>query len=140
MINIEYIVSLYYIITTKRKFDYKGGVESKKNLVVPVNTPIKMILTSRDYLHSFYIPDFRTKMDIIPNRYMVTWFEATSVGEYDLLCAEYCGTGHYAMRGRLLVDEEKEYLAWLDEQMTFEEMLAKNGSLELLTISSNNNE
>ena len=63
--------------------DTKSGVKTTKNLVVPVNTPVKVILTSDNYLHSFYVPDFRVKMDVIPNRYMVTWFEATNVGEYD---------------------------------------------------------
>ena len=102
--------------TWRWEFEYKGGVISKKNLVVPVNTPIKMILTSEDYIHSFYIPDFRTKMDIIPNRYTVTWFEANKVGEYDLFCAEYCGTGHSNMLGRVKVLSQSDYENWLTKK------------------------
>ena len=98
------------------EFEYQEGVKSKKNLVVPVNTPVKIILTSKDFLHSFYVPDFRTKMDAIPNRYTVTWFEATQLGEYDLLCTEYCGTGHSKMLGKVIVLSQSNYDDWIAEE------------------------
>ena len=113
---------------------------SGDDIHILIDRPTKILLRSIDVLHNFYVPQFRAKMDMVPGSVTYYWFTPTRTGNFEILCAEYCGTGHYAMRGRLLVDNEKEYLAWLDEQMTFEEMLAKNGSLELLTIASNNNE
>ena len=65
-------------------------------------------------------------MDMVPGSITYYWFTPTRTGNFEILCAEYCGTGHYAMRGRLQVDNQLEYQAWLDEQVTFSEMLAKN--------------
>ena len=101
-----------------------------------IDRPTKVLLRSIDVLHNFYVPQFRAKMDMVPGSVTYYWFTPTRTGEFEILCAEYCGTGHYAMRGRLMVDEEADYLAWLDEQITFEEMLAKNGNIELLKLAS----
>ena len=103
-----------------------------------INRPTKILLRSLDVIHNFYVPQFRAKMDMVPGSVTYYWFTPTRVGNFEVLCAEYCGTGHYAMRGRLIVDKEKDYLAWLGEQMTFEEMLAKNGNSNSLKLVYNN--
>lgn len=77
-------------------FTHANGVEDS-DLHVPVNTPVRLVMTSKDVLHSFYVPAFRTKQDIIPRRYTYVWFEATKPGTYRLNCAEYCGTNHSQM-------------------------------------------
>ena len=76
-------------------------------------------------LHNFYVPQFRGKMDMVPGIITYYWLTPTRVGDFEVLCAEYCGTGHYAMRGRVIVDEEKDYKKWEAKQITFEKMLAK---------------
>ena len=103
-----------------------------------INRPTKILLRSLDVIHNFYVPQFRAKMDMVPGSVTYYWFTPTRVGNFEVLCAEYCGTGHYAMRGRLIVDKEKDYLAWLSEQVTFEKMLAKNGNSNSLKLVYNN--
>lgn len=96
------------------QFDYPEGALSVNNLVVPVNKPVKLLLSSRDVIHSFFVPNFRIKMDVLPNRYTHAWFEATYIGEFNLFCTEYCGKGHSEMIGKVTVLSEEDYLAWLD--------------------------
>lgn len=95
-------------------FVYPNGSNSLNELVVPVGKPVKLLMSSRDVIHSFFVPDFRIKMDVLPNRYTVTWFEATDPGIYNLFCTEYCGKGHSEMLGKVKVLPEREYLAWLE--------------------------
>lgn len=95
-------------------FAYGGGASSVNELVVPVGQPVKLLMSSRDVIHSFFIPNFRMKMDVLPNRYTITWFEATRTGEFDLFCTEYCGQGHSEMIGRVKVLGEREFTEWLD--------------------------
>ncbi len=104
-------------------FDYPEGAGSINELVVPVNTPIRLLLSSTDVIHSFFIPDFRVKMDVLPNRYTTTWFEATGTGVFDLQCAEYCGKGHSEMLAKVKVVEPSEYAAWLEQATTFDESI-----------------
>ena len=85
---------------------------------------IKLNLRSIDVLHNFYVPQFRAKMDMVPGMITTYWFTPIRTGEFEILCAEYCGTSHYAMRGWVSVDEEADYKEWLSEQTTFGEMLA----------------
>jgi cytochrome c oxidase subunit 2 len=96
------------------QFDYDNGASSTNDLVVPVSKPVELLLSSQDVIHSFYVPNFRIKMDVLPNRYTVTWFEAPHEGEYDLFCAEFCGTGHSKMIGKVKVLSEREYNEWLE--------------------------
>lgn len=96
-------------------FDYANGASSPGELVVPVNTPIKTLISSKDVIHSMYVPAFRIKMDALPNRYTVTWFEATKIGEYPLYCTEFCGTQHSGMRAKVRVVSKEDYLAWVDQ-------------------------
>lgn len=96
-------------------FDYSDGVTTINELIVPNNKPIKLLMSSRDVIHSFFVPEFRLKMDVLPNRYTVTWFEAPRQGTYNVFCAEFCGKGHSAMIGSVKVVGQAEYVAWLEE-------------------------
>ncbi|UCC81146.1 MAG: cytochrome c oxidase subunit II [Candidatus Zixiibacteriota bacterium] len=95
-------------------FDYPDGVNTVNELVVPLGKPVKLLMSSRDVIHSFYVPAFRIKMDVLPNRYTLTWFEATAIGSYDIMCAEFCGDRHSEMLGRVRVVSEREYKEWLE--------------------------
>jgi cytochrome c oxidase subunit 2 len=75
--------------------------------------PIKLTMATEDVIHSFYIPAFRVKKDVVPGRYTTMWFQATKPGEYHLFCAEYCGTKHSLMKGRVVVMEPVDYQNWL---------------------------
>ncbi len=96
-------------------FDYPNGAVTTNNLTIPVNQPVKLLLSSKDVLHSFYVPNFRTKMDVLPNRYSITWFEATHTGEFDLFCTEFCGKGHSEMIGKVKVVSAEDYQKFLEE-------------------------
>ncbi|MDH4155807.1 MAG: cytochrome c oxidase subunit II [candidate division Zixibacteria bacterium] len=95
-------------------FDYPEGANTLNELVVPAGKPVKLLMSSRDVIHSFFVPDFRIKMDVLPNRYTVTWFEAPEIGEHNLFCTEFCGKGHSEMIGRVRVVSEREYAEWLE--------------------------
>ena len=95
-------------------FTYPNG-HVDENLHVPVDTPIGLTMTSEDVIHSFFVPDFRLKRDIVPGRYNKAWFRATSPGEHALLCAEYCGTGHSDMGAMIIVHPSGEFEKWLAE-------------------------
>ena len=97
------------------------------DLHLQINKPVKFLLRSLDVLHNFYVPQFRGKMDMVPGLVTFYWLTPIRTGDFEVLCAEYCGTGHYAMRGRVFVDEEKKYNQWLAQQITFKQMLAQNG-------------
>ena len=94
------------------------------------NIPVKILLRSVDVLHNWYVPQFRAKMDAVPGVVTFYWFEPNKVGEYEVLCAEYCGIGHYAMRGSVLVKDEQDYKNWIQEQETFSELVAKQKKIE----------
>src|SRR5512144_2550096 len=95
------------------KIQHPTGQREINELHVPVGRAVKLVLTSEDVIHSFYVPAFRIKRDAIPGRYSEAWFRATKPGTYHLLCAEYCGTEHARMRGRIVVMEPQAYQAWL---------------------------
>ena len=107
------------------------------DLHILLDQSVKMNLRSIDVLHDFYIPQFRAKMDMVPGVVTYYWFTPIRTGDFEILCMEYCGTGHYAMRGRVLVDEQKDYEEWLSEQMTFEEMMASIDKTDLIQIALN---
>jgi cytochrome c oxidase subunit 2 len=98
------------------KLQHPDGQREINELHVPVGRPVKLILTSEDVIHSFFIPDFRTKQDAVPGRYTFNWFQATKAGRYRLYCAEYCGTDHSKMIGWVVVQEESEYQQWLSSR------------------------
>jgi len=95
------------------KIQHPQGRSEINELHVPIGRPIVLRMISEDVIHSFYIPAFRVKMDVLPERYSTLWFEATQPGTYYLFCAEYCGTGHAAMSGRVYAMQPAEYAQWL---------------------------
>jgi len=95
------------------KFQHGGGQREINELHVPVGSRVKLMMTTEDVIHSFFVPAFRIKADVVPGRYTTTWFEATKTGRYYLFCAEYCGTNHSGMGGYVVVMEPTEYQAWL---------------------------
>ena len=92
---------------------------------IPLGKPIKVLTRAIDVLHDFYVPEFRAKMDMVPGMITYFWFTPIRVGTFDILCFELCGIGHYAMRGNVVVEEESAYQAWLKEQPTFAQTMAK---------------
>ena len=103
-------------------------------LHLKTNRPVQILLRSVDVLHNFYVPQFRAKMDAIPGIISYYWFEPNKVGEYEVLCAEYCGVGHYGMRAKVVVENEQNYENWLEEQETFSNLIAKQKKIEFDTI------
>jgi cytochrome c oxidase subunit 2 len=95
------------------KFAYPDGPSSIGVLRVPAHRPVRLLLTSRDVIHSFYVPSFRIKQDALPGRYTQIWFEATQTGRFQVLCAEYCGTDHSNMWGEVVVVRPEEFDAWM---------------------------
>lgn len=96
------------------EFRYPGGGSTMNEVFVPVDRPVRFIMRSDDVLHSLFIPDFRIKMDVLPNRYTSTWFQATETGSSILYCSEYCGTGHSDMLAMVHVLSEEDFREWLE--------------------------
>jgi cytochrome c oxidase subunit II len=110
------------------KFAYPDGRSSAAELVVPIGKPVRLLLTSQDVIHSFFVPAFRLKRDVLPGRYTSAWFEATKAGDYPLACAEYCGLAHSLMRARVRVLAPDEFERWLDgETLDPAESMAERG-------------
>ena len=95
------------------RFQHMNGRAEINELHVPKGRPVKITFTSEDVLHDIYIPAFRVKADAIPGRYSEIWFEPSQIGDFHLFCAEYCGTKHSGMIGRVVVMEPRDYQAWL---------------------------
>ncbi len=95
------------------KLQHENGRREINELHVPVGQVVKLILASQDVIHSFYIPAFRIKQDVVPGRFTTEWFKATKPGIYHIFCAEYCGKDHSRMRGRIIVMDPAEYQDWL---------------------------
>ena len=95
------------------QFVYKNGTSSVGDLYVPVNKPVKLIMSSEDVLHAFFIPNFRVKSDVVPGMYTHVWFEAKVPGIHQVFCTEYCGTSHSGMLARLVVLTEPQWKDWL---------------------------
>lgn len=108
--------SLDVYVTAKQwmwKFQHVTGQSEINTLHVPKGQPVRLIMASEDVIHSFYVPAFRVKMDVLPNRYTHTWFEATKAGTYHVFCTEYCGTSHSGMIGSIVVMEPDQFQNWL---------------------------
>ena len=95
------------------KLQHTEGQREINELHIPVGQAVKLTMTSEDVIHSFFVPAFRTKSDVLPGRYTTTWFTPTKPGKYHLFCAEFCGTNHSAMIGWVYAMEPQEYQAWL---------------------------
>jgi len=94
-------------------------------LHLPLGRPVKALLRSVDVLHDFAVPQFRAKMDLVPGLVTYIWFTPTRTGKFDLLCNELCGVGHFVMRGKVVVEEEREFQAWLSSHPTFAQTSAQ---------------
>ncbi|MGE5446463.1 MAG: cytochrome c oxidase subunit II [Ignavibacteriales bacterium] len=94
------------------QFKYNNGKTTLNELYVPEGKPIKLVMKSEDVNHGFYVPAFRVKQDLMASMYTQLWFKATKVGTYDLFCTQYCGTGHSAMLGKVIVMAPQEYEKW----------------------------
>jgi cytochrome c oxidase subunit 2 len=108
--------ALEIYVTAKQwmwKVEHSDGRREIDELHVPVDRPIKLVLTSQDVIHDFYVPAFREKRDVLPGRYTILWFQPTLPGVYPLRCDEYCGTGHSMMIGRVFVMSQEAYGRWL---------------------------
>ena len=108
------------------KAEHPGGQHEINALHVPTGKPIQLTMISQDVFHSFSIPDFRIKREVIPGRYSTVWFEATQVGTYHIFCTQYCGTQHSGMVGEVTVMTPGDYKKWL-EQSNSGQSLAQNG-------------
>jgi cytochrome c oxidase subunit 2 len=111
------------------KLQHEQGQREINELHIPVGRDVKLIMTSQDVIHSFYVPAFRIKQDVLPGRYTTAWFRATKPGVYHLFCAEYCGTAHSGMIGQVVVLEPAQYQAWLSGGTTFGSLAANGESI-----------
>jgi cytochrome c oxidase subunit 2 len=97
------------------KFEHETGQREIDQLHIPVNRDVKLVMSSQDVVHSFFVPAFRIKQDVLPGRYTQTWFRATKTGRYHLFCSQYCGTNHSKMIGWVIVMDPIAYQAWLGQ-------------------------
>jgi cytochrome c oxidase subunit II len=110
--------SMEIVVTAKKwvwQFEYPDGMRTLNDIHVPLNKPVKLIMTSEDVIHSFYVPSFRVKMDVVPGRYTEIWFTPTKEGMHQVLCTEYCGKGHSEMLAKVWVDNDAAYKKWVEE-------------------------
>ena len=105
------------------------GKRETNELHVPLGRPVKLTMTSQDVIHSFYVPAFRMKQDVLPGRYTSTWFQPTKTGRFHLYCAEYCGTNHSVMGGFVYVMEPADYERWLSRGSVGESMVTAGAKL-----------
>jgi cytochrome c oxidase subunit 2 len=108
------------------KAEHPGGQHEINALHVPIGRPVQLTMISQDVFHSFSIPDFRVKREVIPGRYSTVWFQATEPGTYHLFCTQYCGTAHSAMIGSITAMSPEDYTKWT-QQSTSGMSLAQNG-------------
>jgi cytochrome c oxidase subunit 2 len=111
------------------KLEHQEGPREINELHVPVGRDVKLIMTSQDVIHSFYVPAFRIKQDVLPGRYTTAWFRASKPGTYHLFCSQYCGTMHSGMIGQVVVMELPQYEAWLSGGGTSGSLAASGDSL-----------
>ena len=95
------------------RLQHGNGRQEINELHVPLNRPVVLVLASQDVIHSFFVPAFRLKQDVVPGRYTRLWFTASKLGEYRILCSEFCGSQHSAMLGRVVVMRDADYAQWL---------------------------
>jgi cytochrome c oxidase subunit 2 len=111
------------------KFQHATGQREINELHVPIGARVKLTMTTEDVIHSFYVPAFRIKQDVLPGRYTQTWFEATKTGSFYLFCAEYCGTNHSGMGGHVVVMDQAAYQQWLAGGTGSESAAAQGGKI-----------
>jgi cytochrome c oxidase subunit 2 len=111
------------------KAQHANGAREINELHVPIHVPVRLVLSSEDVIHSFFVPAFRMKKDVVPGRITETWFEATKTGAFHLLCAEFCGTDHSRMIGRIVVMEPEAYARWLSAQPEGDDLAHEGAAL-----------
>jgi cytochrome c oxidase subunit 2 len=111
------------------KTQQPNGAREINALHVPVDKPVRLVMTSQDVIHSFFVPAFRVKQDVLPGRDTEIWFQATKTGVFPLLCAEYCGTDHSMMRGRIVVMRQDEYAEWLAKRPEGDDLALQGAKL-----------
>ncbi|HET7214189.1 MAG TPA: cytochrome c oxidase subunit II, partial [Terriglobia bacterium] len=109
--------------------EHTNGKREINSLHIPEGVPIKLTMTSQDVIHDFFVPAFRVKNDVLPDRYTTEWFEATKVGKYHFFCNQYCGMGHSLMRGWVYVMSPEDYEKWLNSGVTGETMAEQGEKL-----------
>lgn len=97
----------------KWSFTYPNGL-TDEDLHVPADQPVRLVMTSTDVIHGFFVPDFRLKHDVVPGRYNTVWFRAGKPGTHDIFCTQYCGTGHSEMHAQVIVQNPDDFQKWLD--------------------------
>lgn len=111
------------------KVQHPAGQREINTLHVPLGQPVRLTMTSQDVIHSFYIPAFRVKQDVLPGRYTQLWFTATKLGNFPLTCAEYCGLDHSRMGGTVVVNTPADYSAWLAGHQTGTTLAARGATV-----------
>lgn len=111
------------------KTQHANGAREINELHVPIGAPVRLVMTSQDVIHSFFVPAFRMKKDVLPGRYTETWFDANKLGEFHLFCAEYCGTDHARMIGRIVVMTPEDYARWLSAQPEGDDLAHEGAAL-----------
>lgn len=106
----------------KWDFEYPDGTVSTGELHVPVDRPVRLMMSSSDVIHSFFVPEFRVKQDVLPDRYSSVWFEATRVDTFQVFCTEYCGNGHSAMLADVVTHSQGEFEDWLESAGAAEDL------------------
>jgi cytochrome c oxidase subunit 2 len=109
------------------KTQQPNGAREINALHVPIDRPVHLLMSSQDVIHSFFVPAFRVKQDVLPGRDTEIWFQPTKTGVFPLLCAEYCGTNHSLMRGSITVMRQDDYATWLSQQPEGDD-LAREGA------------
>jgi cytochrome c oxidase subunit II len=109
-------------------------------LHLPLDQPVQALLRSKDVIHDFYVPQFRVKLDMVPGLVSHFWFTPTRAGRFEIVCSEYCGVGHYNMRGHVIVEEPAQFQAWLAGQASFAQTLAKRAAEPLDALSTRGRE
>ena len=118
------------------KAEHQGGQHEINALHVPVGQPVQLTMISQDVFHSFSVPDFRIKREVIPGRYSTVWFEATTPGKYHIFCTQYCGTNHAQMIGEVTAMYPEDFQRWLQES-TSGQSLAQNGERLFASLGCN---
>jgi cytochrome c oxidase subunit 2 len=111
------------------KLQHPEGQREIDQLHIPVGRPVQLIMTSQDVIHSFYVPAFRIKQDVLPGRTTTTWFQATKAGQYHLLCSQFCGMDHSHMTGTVFAMEPADYERWLNQTQGQPTLAAEGGRL-----------
>ena len=106
----------------KWDFEYPNGTVVTDEVHVPVDRPVRFVMSSVDVLHSLFVPEFRVKHDVLPDRYTSVWFEATRTDTFTVFCTEYCGLDHSGMLATLVVDSQGDFEAWLSEAGAAEDL------------------